>query len=141
MKLSLKRIALRETYTIGRLHVDSHYFCDTIEDRVRDIDAKGKVYGKTAIPYGTYEVTLGVQSPKFSQRPSYDWCKGYLPRLLNVPHFEGILIHSGNTAEDCNGCILVGENKVKGMVINSMVTLKRLYNILQSADEITITIE
>lgn len=142
MKLLLKRIAKRDTYTIGRLYVDNHLFCDTCEDRVRDIEREGKVYGKTAIPYGTYKVTLGVQSPKYSQRASYDWCKGYLPRLLNVPHFEGILIHAGNTAEDSAGCILVGENKVVGKVINSMATLKRLYGILREAgDDITITIE
>ena len=141
MELRLKRIALRDTYTIGKLYVDYHYFCDTCEDRVRDIEREGKVYGKTAIPYGTYKVTLGVQSPKYSQRASYDWCKGYLPRLLNVPHFDGILIHAGNTAEDSAGCILVGENKVKGKVINSMATLKRLYRLLQSDEKITITIE
>lgn len=142
MKLLLKRVALRDTYTIGKLYIDTHYFCDTCEDRVRDIEREGKVYGKTAIPYGTYKVTLGVQSPKYSQRASYDWCKGYLPRLLNVPHFEGILIHAGNTAEDSAGCILVGENKVVGKVINSMATLKRLYGILKEAGEdITLTIE
>jgi hypothetical protein len=142
MKLLLKRIALRDTYTIGKLYVDNHLFCDTCEDRVRDIEREGKVYGKTAIPYGTYKVTLKVQSPKYSQRASYDWCNGYLPRLMNVPHFDGILIHAGNTAEDSAGCILVGENKVVGKVINSMATLKRLYGILREAgDDITITIE
>lgn len=149
MELRLKRIALRDTYTIGKLYVDHHYLCDTLEDKVRDINkdgdlndaGEGKVYGKTAIPYGTYEVTLKVQSPKYSQREAYAWCKGYLPRLLNVPHFEGILIHSGNTAEDSAGCILVGENKVKGKVINSMATLKRLMGILPKDEKITITIE
>lgn len=142
MRLLLKRVALRDTYTIGKLYIGTHYFCDTCEDRVRDIEREGKVYGKTAIPYGTYKVTLGVQSPKYSQRSNYEWCKGYLPRLLNVPHFEGILIHAGNTAEDSAGCILVGENKVVGKVINSMATLKRLYGILREAGEdITLTIE
>lgn len=150
MKLYLKRIALRDTYTIGKLYIDTHYFCDTCEDRVRDNNkdgdlsdkGEGKVYGETAIPYGTYEVTLKVQSPKYSQRSNYNWCKGYLPRLLNVPHFEGILIHAGNTADDSAGCILVGENKVVGKVINSMATLKRLYGILKEAgDDITLTIE
>ena len=142
MKLILNGTATSETYTIGKLYIDTHYFCDTCEDKVRDIEREGKVYGKTAIPYGTYKVTLKVQSPKYSQRASYDWCKGYLPRLLNVPHFDGILIHAGNTAEDSAGCILVGENKVVGKVINSMATLKRLYGILKEAGEdITLTIE
>lgn len=149
MKLLLKRIALRESYTIGKLYVDGTYFCDTCEDRVRDnnrdgdLDDKGegKVYGQTAIPYGTYKVVMNVQSPKYSQRAAYAWCRGYLPRLVDVPHFEGILIHSGNDATHSAGCILVGENKVRGQVINSMATLKRLVNILKGADNITITIE
>ena len=149
MKLTLKRIALRDTYTIGKLFVDGAYFCDTCEDKVRDLNkdgdlndiGEGKVYSETAIPYGTYEVTMNVQSPKYSQRSNYAWCKGYLPRLLNVPHFDGILIHAGNTAKDSAGCILVGENKVKGQVINSMATLKRLMAILPRNEKITITIE
>lgn len=153
MELKLKRIALRDTYTIGNLYVDNHYFCNTIEDVVRDINkdgdlndvGEGKIYGKTAIPYGRYEITMKVQSPKYSQRASYAWCKGYLPRLLNVPHFDGILIHSGNDETHSNGCVLVGENKVKGQVINSMATLKRLVSILKhasdSGEKIWITIE
>lgn len=153
MKLALKRIALRDTYTIGRLYLNGTYFCDTLEDKVRDINkdgdlndiGEGKVYGKTAIPYGRYEITMKVQSPKYSQRASYAWCKGYLPRLLKVPHFEGILIHSGNDATHSAGCILVGENKIKGQVINSMATLKRLVPILKHAsdnnEQIWITIE
>ena len=153
MELKLKRIALRDTYTIGRLYVDNHYFCDTCEDRVRDYNKDGdlndpneqKVYGKTAIPYGRYEITMKVQSPKYSQRASYAWCKGYLPRLLNVPHFDGILIHSGNDETHSYGCLCVGENKIKGKVINSMETLKRLYRLLKSAsdmgEKIWITIE
>lgn len=149
MKLTLKRIALKPTYTIGKLYIDNHYFCDTLEDKARDLNkdgdlndvGEGKVAGQTAIPYGTYKVTMDVQSPKFSQRASYAWCKGYLPRLLNVPHFDGIMIHSGNDATHTAGCILVGENRVKGQVLNSMNTLKRLYDILKGADDITITIE
>ena len=149
MKLALKRIALKPTYTIGKLYIDNHYFCDTLEDKVRDLNkdgdlngvGEGKVAGQTAIPYGTYKVTMDVQSPKFSQLASYSWCKGYLPRLLNIPHFEGILIHSGNDATHSAGCILVGENRVRGQVLNSMNTLKRLVGILKGADDITITIE
>lgn len=153
MELKLKRIALRGTYTIGKLYVDGIYVSDTLEDKVRDLNkdgdlngaGEGKVYGKTAIPYGRYEITMKVQSPKYSQRASYAWCNGYLPRLLNVPHFDGILIHAGNTAEDSAGCVIVGENKVVGRVINSMATLKRLVSILKHAsdngEKIWITIE
>lgn len=141
MKLKLDRFYKGGSYTIGRLYIGDEYFCDTIEDKVRDLPEEEKVYAQTAIPAGTYEIVLNIQSPKYSKRKSFDWCKGYLPRLLNVPYFEGILIHSGNTAEDSMGCIIVGENKVKGKVINSMTTLKRLYKVLKEAkDEIYIEI-
>lgn len=144
MDLLLKRVALKDTYTIGKLYVNGIYFCDTIEDRVRDLNkdgdlndvGEGKIPSLTAIPYGKYEITLKVQSPKYSLKSSYSWCKGFLPRLINVPHFEGILIHAGNTANDSAGCIIVGENKIKGQVINSMDTLKRLYcSVLKEASD------
>ena len=150
MELRLKRIARKETYTIGRLYVDGKYVCDTIEDRDRglsqtlpvSVNVAKKRKGITAIPTGKYRLTLDVQSPKFSKYKSYDWCKGYLPRLINVPAFDGVLIHAGNSAYDSEGCLLVGENKVVGKVLNSMVTLKKLYEILKSAkDNIYITIE
>ena len=153
MEIVVKRLCPKENYTIGKLYVDGVYECDTLEDKVRDLNkdgdlndvGEGKVSGKTAIPYGKYEVTMKVQSPKYSQRASYAWCKGYLPRLLKVPHFEGILIHSGNDSTHSAGCILVGENKVKGQVINSMATLKRLVPMLKHAsdnnEKIWITIE
>ena len=107
MILLLKRRYLAAEYTIGELYIDGVYMCDTIEDKVRDFD--DKVFGETAIPYGIYEVVLN-ESPKF---------KRDLPLLMNVPHFTGIRIHRGNTAKDSHGCILPGENKRKGMVINS----------------------
>lgn len=117
MKLKLQRRYLGETYTIGTLYIDGNRYCETLEDKVRDLNKDGdlndvgesKVYAETAIPYGTYNVIV-THSPKFGRD---------LPRLENVPHFEGILIHRGNTPENSAGCILVGENKVKGMVINS----------------------
>ncbi|MBE6199056.1 MAG: hypothetical protein E7138_02005 [Rikenellaceae bacterium] len=143
MKLQLKRIALKPNYTIGRLYVNGERFCDTLEDKVRDINKDGdlldegeqKVFAQTAIPYGTYYITLSVQSPKFKTCKQYNFCKGYLPRLLNVPHFDGILIHIGNTAEDSGGCILVGENKSVGKLVNSTATFKRLYALLKEASD------
>lgn len=157
MEIRVRRIALKDDYTIGKMEIlypeGWRWVADTLEDRVRDINkdgdlndaGEGKVYGETAIPYGRYEITMKVQSPKYSQRASYAWCKGYLPRLLNVPHFDGILIHSGNDETHSSGCLLVGENKVKGQVINSMATLKRLVSILKhasdSGEKIWITIE
>ena len=109
MELQLKRIAKRETYTIGKLSIDGQRYCDTCEDRVRDLPREPKVPGETAIPPGRYRVIVNYSS-KFRRK---------LPRLLNVPYFEGILIHRGNTAKDSAGCILVGENRVVGKVLNS----------------------
>lgn len=145
MRLTLRRIAKRDTYTIGHLHIDGAYFCDTCEDRVRDLSRERKVPGETAIPEGTYAVTLKVQSPKYRTRAQYRFCDGYLPRLLDVPHFEGVLIHIGNTAADSAGCILVGKNRTKGQVLESTETFRKLYALLKAADgrgeKITITIE
>ena len=141
MNIVLKRIALRDTYTIGKLYIDDKYICDTVEDKVRDINKNGvfdngekKVYGETAIPYGTYEVKW-TYSNRF---------KKYMPEILNVPNFSGIRIHSGNTAADSLGCIIVGENKVVGKVINSRATVNKLYPIIQKGckeGKVTITIK
>lgn len=140
MKLLLRRVALRATYTVGRLYADGVKLCDTLEECVRDLNRNGtfdngetKIPGRTAIPYGTYRVTLGVQSPKFRTRAAYRFCDGYLPRLLDVPHFEGVLIHIGNTADDTEGCILVGENRRTGRLENSTATFRRLYELLRAA--------
>mgnify|MGYP001141460460 FL=1 len=124
MKLQLKRVALRDTYTIGKLYVDGQYWCDTLEDRVRDLSREKKVPGETAIPAGTYDIV--VISPKF---------KRLLPRLLGVPHFKGILIHRGNTDKDSAGCILVGENRAVGKVLNSTYWEKRVTEHLLEAQD------
>lgn len=130
MKLTLKRIALRPTYTIGKLYIDDAYFCDTLEDTVRDINKSGKfdngekkIKGKTAIPYGTYEIKW-TYSPRF---------KKYTPQLMNVPSFEGIRIHSGNSSDHTEGCLLLGENKKVGMVLNSRATINKFYPIIKEA--------
>ncbi len=151
LNLKLKRIAKREGYTIGHLYVNGVKFCDTLEDTDRglsqslpvSVNAAKKKKGLTAIPTGRYRITLSVLSERFKKVAFYNFCKGFLPRLLNVPSFDGVLIHVGNTAKDTEGCILVGENKVKGQVINSRETFLRLYEILQKhkEDNIFITIE
>lgn len=145
MEILLRRIALKEEYTIGKLYVNGVYECDTLEDKVRDLTKEKKVYGKTAIPSGRYNITLGVQSPRFSTKMAYQFCAGYLPRLLNVPNFDGVLIHIGNKPQDTEGCVLVGQNKIKGQVINSTNTFRKLYAKLKAAwvagEEIFITIE
>lgn len=109
--LNLQRIAEKPDYTIGRLYINGVRFCDTLEPPVRDLqaDGSGKVKGKTAIPAGEYYVQV-TQSPRFRR---------LLPLLLNVPHFSGVRIHAGNTVADTQGCILVGENKQVGKVLNS----------------------
>lgn len=139
MKITVKRIYLGKTYTIGKMYLDGEYFCDTLEDPVRDLNKNGKfdngekkIFGQTAIPYGEYKVILN-RSPKF---------KRVLPRLLDVPHFEGILIHRGNSPKDTAGCILVGKNKVKGLVLDSTKTEIELIKRLQEVKEnIQISIE
>jgi hypothetical protein len=150
MELRLRRIARRETYTIGKLYIDGVYFCDTIEDKDRglmqslpaSVNKAMKKAGATAIPIGKYQVTLKVKSPKFSKKKQYDFCGGFLPRLINVPAFEGVLIHIGNTAKDTEGCILVGRNTKVGKVLDSGVTFRALYARLKEAQGfIFITIE
>ena len=150
MELLLKRIARRETYTIGHLYIDGVYFCDTIEDTDRglrqslpeSVNRSKKRFGATAIPTGRYQVTLGIKSPKFSKKKQYDFCGGYLPRLINVPAFDGVLIHIGNTAKDTEGCILVGRNTKVGKVLESRVTFVKLYEMIRKAKgTIYITVE
>lgn len=140
MKLLLKRIFRGDTYTIGHLYINGNYYCDVLEDVDRGLTndmseeeiKKIKVYGKTAIPKGTYKVEV-TYSPKF---------KRYLPLLIGVKGFTGIRIHSGNSAEDTLGCLLVGFNKEKGKVLNSRVTSDKLTALLRNCEEeIHITIE
>lgn len=151
MKILLDRFFKGPKYTVGHLYIDGKYFCDTIEDVDRgllnsmplsEIKAK-KIPSKTAIPRGTYKITLDVVSPKYSKRDYYiKVCKGKVPRILNVKGFEGVLLHTGNTEEDSAGCIILGENKVKGKVINSKVTFEKFYKeLLKDKDNITIEIK
>jgi hypothetical protein len=143
MKLLLKRKFKSETCTIGDLFIDGKLFCHTIEDRVRRLPktcpdtpkgiscrCKEKVYSQTAIPAGEYKVTMEI-SPKFGR---------VLPRLHNVPHFIGILIHSGNIERDTAGCIIVGENTVKEKVTGSSAVSNSLNALLGKEKDVTIEI-
>ena len=138
MELILERIAKRKTYTIGRLYIQKlvpeeyrtyeckEYFCDTLEPTWRDYkNGAYKVKGRSAIPEGRYAVVISY-SPKFKQ---------WLPILLGVPKFEGIRIHAGNTAEDTEGCILVGKNREVGKVLDSRIWLHRLKQKIVEAKE------
>nr|DAW29516.1 MAG TPA: hypothetical protein [Caudoviricetes sp.] len=143
MEIRLKRIARKDGYTIGQMSLNGDYFCDTLEDtdrglkdtmQVNEILAK-KRKGVTAIPTGKYDVVLTF-SPKF---------KRVLPLLLNVKGYEYIRIHHGNFPSSTDGCLLVGENKERGKVINSRATLERLMSVLleceKKKEKVTITIE
>ncbi|MDR1525983.1 MAG: DUF5675 family protein [Tannerella sp.] len=133
MKLKLQRRFRGEGYTVGSLYIDGEYFCDTLEDVDRGLTQtmatedihRIKIPHETAIPTGVYRMTANLSPAK----------KRILPRLLDVPGFSGILIHRGNTKNDSSGCILVGENRVKGKVVNSTPYEKRLVAILTEAQE------
>ena len=142
MELTLHRKYKKQGYTIGNLYIDRDYFCDTLEDTDRGIKQTDdishikavKIPKKTAIPTGIYNITMDVTSPKFNQRVFYrEVCKGKVPRILNVPCFSGILIHAGVTADNTEGCILVGKNRERGKLLESMATFTELYKRLQNA--------
>ena len=144
MELLLERKYCKEEYTIGRLSINGVFFCNTLEDKVRDINKNGafdcgefKIKGHTAIPYGEYEVTLDVVSPKFSKYSFYrEVCGGRLPRLLNVPAFDGILIHCADGPQGhklVEGCIGIGFNTIKGGLTKGKETFKDLYKQLEAA--------
>ena len=138
MEITLTRIAKRKTYTIGRLTIREQiddeysageadvYFCDTLEPTWRDYkNGARKMKGQSAIPEGRYAVVISW-SPRMQK---------WLPILLGVPMFTGIRIHAGNTSKDTEGCILVGENRKVGMVVNSNTWLKRLKDRIVAAKE------
>ena len=125
MKLLLRRLYRKSTYTIGKLYIDDVYLCDTAEDVDRGLYSymnigeisKIKVKDETAIPYGKYKVRLSM-SPIF---------KKILPEIMNVPGFTGVRIHSGNDPKtDSSGCILPGYNTIKGKVTSSRKVMEAL---------------
>lgn len=143
MELKLTRRYKGPTYTVGSLFLNEKYFCDTIEDKDRGLDqsmseteiSKKKISSVTAIPTGTYIITL-TQSNRFSKRSWAAAFGGLVPSVNNVKGFAGVRIHPGNTDKDTLGCILVGENKVTGKVINSVETWAKLMRQLTKTKEI-----
>lgn len=144
MKITLIRTYNNDRYCIGHLYIDGKFYMDTLEDCDRGLDQKMtldkikslKKKSITAIPTGTYKITINVVSPKYSKKQFFnDYCKGKMPRLLEVKGYEGILMHPGNSAKDSDGCILVGENKVKGGLINSTKCFIRLYDMMREANK------
>ena len=151
MELTVHRKYRKETYTIGDLCIDGVFFCNTLEDKDRGLRQTDpierikavKVPSQTAIPIGAYKVSMDVISPKYSGVAFYkSLCGGRVPRVMDVPGFDGILIHAGNTAADTAGCLLVGRNKAVGKVLDSKATFTELYKRMKKAhdagEEITI---
>lgn len=131
MKLKLQRYLFTDDYTMGLLFIDDVYFCDTIEDKYRGQDLKGKkVYGETCIPYGVYTVKI-TYSPKYQKN---------MPQILDVPYFEGVRIHAGNKATDVSGCVCVGVKSDNGEVAQSRKTYNALIKRLETANIIKVDI-
>ena len=135
MKLLLHRQIFSDNSSVGTLYVNGLKECHTLEDRDRHLEEGGeKVYGETAIPRNTYKVVI-TYSNRFKQP---------LPLLVDVPQFEGIRIHPGNTDQNTEGCILVGVGIGNDRLYNSRQAYERLFNKLEAAEalgeEITIEI-
>lgn len=150
MKAIVKRIFNNDKYCISHVYIDGEYVCDAIEDTDRMLDQSmseqyiinHKVYAKTAIPTGTYRMTTNFTSPKFSKKAYYkSFCNGKLPRVLGVKGFDGVLWHRGATERDSAGCLILGYNKVKGKVVNSQQAFEKVYKMLKTSNNITVTYE
>ena len=144
MILSVHRRFRKPSYTVGDLYIDGKFFCNTLEDKDRGLQKTDdiahikavKVPSQTAIPIGRYNVSMDVISPKYGGVAFYrDLCGGRVPRVMDVPGFEGILIHAGNTEADTAGCLLVGSNKAKGKVLESKATFTELYKRMKAAHD------
>lgn len=127
MNLKVVRKEFTDLTTIGELSINGVFECFTLEDKVRDLkaDGSGKIYGKTAIGKGKYEVAL-TYSDRFKQ---------VMPLLLKVPFFDGIRIHPGNKNEDTHGCLLVGTTKSKDFISNSKIAYQKLFDKLKSVSK------
>lgn len=125
MELQIKRKEFTDKSTIGELSVDGVFECYILEDKDRKLETGGnKIHGLTAIPRGRYEIAI-----TFSNR-----FKQYMPLLLNVPQFEGVRIHSGNTSENTEGCPLTGTTKSKDFVGGSRAAYTKLFAKLKKVE-------
>lgn len=131
MEIKLVRKYFKEEYTIGNMLVEGKWFCNTLEDKCRGLDSsmtlsqlkKMKKYGATAIPYGTYDVSVYFW-PKYRKK---------YPLLHDVPAYTGVLVHGGSTHKDTLGCILVGENRAKGQLTNCEKYVRKLTTMCEDA--------
>ena len=127
MKITVKRLHRTNNSTIGELFIDGKFECYTLEDVEREV----KIKSETAIAKGTYKVIIN-QSNRF---------KRLLPLLLNVPNFEGVRLHSGNSNHDTEGCVLLGSTRGTDFIGGSRAAFNKLFKKMQLAKEITLTIE
>lgn len=135
MDLLLVRDTFNEHETLGKLFVDGEFLCDVLEDADRKLDEGGtKIKGVTAIPAGTYDVTIDM-STRFKRE---------MPHILDVPGFEGVRIHTGNTDEDTEGCLIVG-TRYGHCVTKSRDAFSELWPRLQAAigagENVSLTVE
>lgn len=150
MELKIDRKYKKSMYTISNLTIDGKWICNIIEDRDRGLHQgmsltqikSTKVKSETAIPSGRYLVTMKIVSPKFYQKAYYKhFCMGKLPRLMNVPGFDGILIHAGNTLTDratagmSAGCLLTGMNTIKGQLTQTRECFEKVYRMIAVAEK------
>ena len=127
----LERAWRQETYTVGKVIIDGKRFCESMEDKDRGLTQdmseeeikRVKVYGETAIPTGVYTVKM-TYSQKYKRK---------MPEVLNVPGYSGIRIHSGNTAKESLGCILLGRNTKVGMITESRKMCQEFERLLKAA--------
>lgn len=133
IKLRLERRIFTDDVTIGELYVNNEFMCYVLEDAVRP----AKIYGKTAIPRGSYRIEL-THSPRF---------RTHLPILLSVPNYVGVRIHAGNTHLDTEGCLLVGLGLMRDPDMNldwritqSRLALAKLLTVLRKDPDIVIDI-
>ena len=140
MTITIERKYKKPLYSIGLMYIDGKFFCNTLEDTDRGFTqdtcevtiCKSKVYGKTAIPLGTYDVVVDYSS-RFKKK---------LPHILGVKGFDGVRIHAGNKPEDTLGCILLGKNDRVDWVSNSGTTCNKFYHLLNAAGgKATLTIK
>lgn len=137
MEIQVIREIFTEKSTIGSIMVNGQFVCYSLEDKDRHLEKNpsGKIKGETAIPLGRYAVSR-TMSPRF---------KKVLPRLSNVPGFEGVLIHTGNTDKDTEGCILTGTSRQKDFVGESRKAFAILDAMIKKAldnkENVFITIE
>ena len=128
MIIELKRDLLTGKATFGKLFVDGKYFGETLEDVDRFLEFTGegaKIDGETAIPRGRYKISV-----TFSQR-----FQKPMPYIHDVPYFEWVRVHGGNTDADTHGCPLLGNVRTPLGIAQCAGTNSRLMNLLDAAED------